>query len=144
MNKKLKTYKKFGGNKMDNNINMTNVRLHVVSDNEKINLSDLIDVLTNLKLSINDVYRKYEIKNLYKESPVVKNLENGSVIIDLLVNLGVNLLATSISDLLKNRFTKKKYEVNEVKDITNKNNIYNDSNVINNYFIEVHINRNNK
>ena len=129
---------------MDNNINMTNVRLHVVSDNEKINLSDLIDVLTNLKLSINDVYRKYEIKNLYKESPVVKNLENGSVIIDLLVNLGVNLLATSISDLLKNRFTKKKYEVNEVKDITNKNNIYNDSNVINNYFIEVHINRNNK
>ena len=107
-----------GERKMKNEREIANMRLHIIADNGEINLTDLIDVLTNLKLSINDYYRKNKIKNLYKESPVVKNLENGSVIIDFFVNK----IPEMFIDFLKDRFSKKKYNNTNNNIIVNNNN----------------------
>ena len=81
--------------------------LHITYD-ELINLTCLNKVLDAISKGYNDVNRKAGITNtkeISKLNPIITNFREGSLIIDLIVNLGVGIVSGIIANCIYARIT---------------------------------------
>jgi len=82
---------------------------------KNLGFNDLIDILDKIKLGINDYYRIEEnIKSTSKLSekcPKIESVSKGSIIIDFMFSVAAGIVANTIFDFIKSRFSGKKYDV---------------------------------
>ena len=90
------------------------VKYHITYD-EHLTIKELSEVLDVMNKSINDINRSNGIKNNAeigkRFAPTVSNVENGSIIMDIIVNLVVpittGIMANVLYDKLTNHFSTK-------------------------------------
>lgn len=98
------------------NEKIKNINIHITDNNNKIKLSDLCTILNSLKVAINDYYKESFKANsimLYDISPIVTNVENGSIKINIQLQSEICISKNSkfLSKLLK-LLIKKPYHIN--------------------------------
>ena len=82
------------------------VRIHIScgSDDSNLHLKELINTLSDINLSLNNVYRSYGVSNynISDYSAEIDSVENGSIII--------NLLICKLVDMVLEEFIKKVFK----------------------------------
>ena len=104
-----------------------------ITGKKGIKLNDLITVLEVLKLSVNDYYRDNKVanKDLSKNSPTIKKVQEGSILLQLGISVFAGVAANVLSQLITSRFRKKEEKNNNSNTNVSIYNIYFEGDTIN-------------
>lgn len=81
-----------------------------ITCNENIKLKDLSNLLDTINLSVNDYYRNNGIGNnkLSKYAAIVNKVGNGSILLEIAIDMFVPVTASMLAEYVLNRMRKQK------------------------------------